>query len=115
MLRRDVGHVFDLWFQRAVVKNDGNLSAVVVPVSAHAVDHVANSSSLKPTKLEVLAGSKPNCTLKHLETHRRKRVPDKLLADAWRNSPLESLASTRFMGRGAYTESIWGLSRVWDL
>ena len=110
MLRRDVGYVFDLWLQRAVVKDDGNPSAVVVPAGTHAVDHVANSSSLKPTKLEVLAGSKPNCALKNLETHRRKRVPDQQLADAWRNSLLESLASTRSMECGAYTESIWGLS-----
>ena len=115
MLRRDVGYIFDLWLQRAVVKDDGNPSAVVIPAGTHAVDHVANSSSLKPTKLEVLAGSKPNCALKNLETHRRKRVPDQQLADAWRNSLLESLASTRFMGRGAYTDSIWGLSRVWDV
>ena len=82
MLRRDVGYIFDLWLQRAVVKDDGNPSAVVVPAGTHAVDHVANSSSLKPTKLEVLAGSKPNVALKHSETHRRKRRPSDALADA---------------------------------
>ena len=83
MLRRDVGYVFDLWLQRAVVKIDGNLSAVaVVPAGAHAVDHIANSSMLKPFKLEVLAGSKPNVALKHSETHRRKRRPSDALADA---------------------------------